>query len=440
MGFFFFLLVNLTLFVRPMEIVPDLEGWRLYEFLILASFALSIPEMLTFFVRCPLGQQPITLCILGLFIATLVAQIGNPAELLRHGEFFLKILIYYLLAVSLLSSARRLRVFLAWLLVCTFLLASLTILHYHGVIQLSNLGDLKEQEKDRATGELVEIHRLQGTGIFYDPNEFCGILATVVPLCLWALGSRNRALKPLWLLLLFLMLYGIVLTGSRGGFLGLLAGLGAVCYARWGLRRTLLLGGLGLPALLLLVGGRQTDLSASRGTGQSRVQLWSDWMDRFRESPLTGGGLNLPAAEETGLKKSLWETGHLAHNSYLQAFADWGFLGGTLFLGAFLLALWGVQRYHPPHTTILDPPLRRLQPYLLGVLAAYSISILSLSMSDRVPTYLMLSLGCAFPLVTWCYPPLPAPRLSARLSATLMGWGVGFLVFTYGFIRVFVSW
>ena len=34
MAFFFFLLVNATLFVRPMEIVPDLEGARLYEFFI----------------------------------------------------------------------------------------------------------------------------------------------------------------------------------------------------------------------------------------------------------------------------------------------------------------------------------------------------------------------------------------------------------------------
>lgn len=440
MGFFFFLLVNATLFVRPMEIVPELEGVRLYEMFILASLIFSLPEILTFFSRRPLSQQPVTLCVLGLFAATLLPQLGNPGELFRHAEFFLKILIYYVLAVSLLHNPMRLRFFLGWILLCTLFLSSLTILNYHEVIRLSNLGALKEQEKDKRTGELVDIQRLQGTGIFYDPNEFCGILATVVPLVLWGLGGRNRTLKPLWLLLLLLMFYGIVLTRSRGGFLGLLAGLAAVGYLQYGWRRTLLLGSLGLPFLLFVVGGRQADLSASRGTGQTRVQLWSEWMTRFRDNPVTGGGLNIPPAEETGLKKSVWETGHLAHNSYLQAFADWGFLGGTLFLGAFILALWGIARYRPPRTVLLDPSLRRLQPYLFGMLSAYAVSIASLSMSDRVPTYLMLSLGCVFPLLAWSYPPLPAPRLNARLSASLVGCAAAFLVFTYGFIRVFINW
>src|SRR5262249_2347472 len=127
------------------------------------------------------------------------------------------------------------------------------------------------------------------------------------------------------------------------------------------------------------------------GTGQTRMRLWSDWMDKFRGSPVFGEGLPVPKEEDVG--KTAAELGHLAHNSYLQAFADWGFLGGMLFVGAFYLALWGVGRLKPRPHLAMEPHMARLQPFLLGALAAYAASLFSLSMTDRVPTFFMLALG-----------------------------------------------
>ncbi|MFO0966060.1 MAG: O-antigen ligase family protein [Gemmataceae bacterium] len=447
MGFFFFLLVNATLFVRPMEIIPDLEGVKLYEMFILASLVLSLPEIFSYFSTRPLRDQPITICVIGLLVLTVVAQISDPGEMVRHGEYFAKIFVYYLLAVSLLNTATRMRVFIAWLLCCFVLLTSLTILQYHEVIQLTPGGDergapnkLLELEKDKLTGEVVTFGRLQGTGIFSDPNEFCGILATALPLCFWALGSRSWALRPLWLLLIGLCLYGIALTRSRGGFLGLVAGLGVMAAARVGWKNTLLLGALGLPVLFFAFGGRQTELSATEGTARTRVQLWSEWLMRFRENPLTGGGLNLAREEDLQLGKTADELGHLAHNSYLQAFADWGFLGGTLFLGAFVFAFWGVGRFQRGRVLILDARLRRLQPYLLGSLAAYAASIFSLSMTDRVPSYFMLALGCMFPLIARSVPPIGPVRVTPRVVLGIFGLSLAMVAFLYVFVRLFVTW
>src|SRR5262245_37509857 len=131
MAFFLFLLVNATLFVRPMEIFPELEGVKLYEMLILATFVVAVPELFTLFVTRRLADMPITLCVFGLFFMTLLPDVGNLTQLGVVAEHFGKVLIYYLLAVSLLNSPGRIRIFLIWLLCCLVVLTTLTILQYH---------------------------------------------------------------------------------------------------------------------------------------------------------------------------------------------------------------------------------------------------------------------------------------------------------------------
>src|SRR5688572_27019810 len=162
MAFIFFLLVNATLFVRPMEIVPELEGVKLYEYFILASLIFAIPEILHYFGSYSLEKQPITLFVCGLFVTTLFSKAGESAEMLRHGEYFLKILVYYVLAVTLINSGTRLRIFLTWLLICLLVLTSLTVLQYHDVIQLpGNTRKLADPDKNFETGELTAVYRLQ---------------------------------------------------------------------------------------------------------------------------------------------------------------------------------------------------------------------------------------------------------------------------------------
>ena len=46
---------------------------------------------------------------------------------------------------------------------------------------------------------------------------------------------------------------------------------------------------------------------------------------------------------------------------------------GALFLGAFVLALWTLLDHRPGRTLIVDPEQRRLQPYLVGMVAAYAV-------------------------------------------------------------------
>ncbi|MBI3410341.1 MAG: O-antigen ligase family protein [Planctomycetes bacterium] len=444
MGFFLFLLVNAALFVRPAEIIPDLLGWNIYLFLILACAAASLPEVVRYFLTHPIDTQPVTLCVFGILAAIALAPLAmmDFEETLRTGVYFLKVVVYYVLLVSLVNAPGRLRFFVGWLLACCLVLTAITLLQYHEVIELQTLKTLTDSQVDRATGEVLYFNRLQGSGIFQDPNDMCMMLAAAAPLCLFLLFEKqNPALRLLWGVELALFIYAIALTRSRGGFLALLAGMGVLAWRRFGWRRTLALGCVGLPLLLLLLDSRQTSISASEGTGRTRVQEWSDWMMEFRDHPLLGKGMSL-AKEEDDPKERLpgQELKHLAHNSFLQAYADTGILGGTLFLGAFFFALWSMLRLGREEIHVAEPTMRRLLPFMLGAVAAYTVGLLTLSLCYVVPTYLVLGLAVAFVNVAVCQPAVPALRFDVRVLGRCAVAGVAYLAAMYVFVRLFINW
>ena len=114
MAFFLFILVNVALFIRPAEIVPSMQGWEIYFYIIVACLIVAVPDVLRHLSEKSPVLQPITLCVLGILIAIFIADVleTNVAEAWRKGYFFTKIVIYYLLFVSLVTTSFRLRTLL----------------------------------------------------------------------------------------------------------------------------------------------------------------------------------------------------------------------------------------------------------------------------------------------------------------------------------------
>jgi len=322
---------------------------------------------------------------------------------------------------------------------CCVLLALITLLQYHEVLTLPTLKSVTDTDVDRITGEITTFGRLQGSGIFNDPNELGVMLATAVPVALYLLADPKSVLRFVFVLPLGIFFYAVYLTQSRGAFLALVAGLGGWALARFGGRRAVGFALVGLPVLLVFFAGRQTSLSASQGTGQTRIQIWSDWLTEFRESPLFGKGMSLSEEDPDAIKERMeWEgKKHVAHNSYLHSFRDLGLVGGMLFLGAFLLAFWSLARLSPGQAQVLDPEMARLRPFLLGALAAFALGILSLSLCYSIPTYMVLGLVTAYGRVTPCRAVKPALSWDLNIAGRIALAGVGFLAFTYMIVRVF---
>lgn len=474
MSYFLFLLVNAVLFLRPAEIFPEVRAVPFYEYLIIACLVFALPEVLRTLFGQSLDAQPVLLCTIGVLLGIVLSHVTNTnySEAARTGIYFVKIVLYYILLISILNTPARLRGFLRWLVCFCIVLTTMTVLQFYGVIDLQALKPLKDTDFDRITGQEFSFVRLQGTGIFQDPNEFCLMQAVAIPLCLFLLtipapgqrwcqchdcrasgrpilltnsaNSVSGVARLVWLAPLGLFLFAIALTHSRGGFLAFLAGLGALIWFRYGTQKAIALGMLGLPVILVAFAGRQTSFSSSfssqAGTGQTRVQIWSDYFMEFRDAPVFGNGMEL---EDPTKKKEethyVEEYKRAAHNSYLHAFAELGLFGGMLFVGAVFFAVLSVYRVHAD-THILDQDQKRLLPFLFGSVIATAVGMMSLSLCFVIPTYLVLGLATAFARVTPVYPPLPALRLDGRRLGQMAALSVAFLGCMYLFIRVFIRW
>lgn len=383
MNYALFLLVNAALFIRPAEIIPALEDWPVYQYLILGCLAVSVQRVVAQLHQETLTRNPVTVCLLGLWATVALSHLGNGSfgATVDMAWDFAKIVLYYLLLVGTLDTPTRFRRFLMWVVAFIALLTVIGVAQYHEVIEIPNLTTLEEATYDEATGEMVVTPRLRCTGLFNDPNDVCLIQTLGLLLCLYFFGVHGR-LGWLWLAPAALFGYAFALTQSRGGVVGLAVGLLILSWFRWGWWRTLILA-TALAGAAAAVGGRQLDfdLANKEDTGQERVQMWTEGLTSFLGSPLFG----------IGAKNFADEHGLVAHNSFLHAYAELGFLGGAFFVSAFVFTLWRLVR-----VILADPTERRTAVYLLAVVASYAVGLLVLSRNYAVPTYMVLGLGSAW--------------------------------------------
>jgi O-antigen ligase len=279
------------------------------------------------------------------------------------------------------------------------------------------------------SGEVYSVYQLFGTGIFSDPNDLCLLLTIGIGLSLYLLGDRRSAVRWFWVVPLLGFIYALYLTKSRGGFLAMLGCILAFCLARFGWKKAIPVVAILLPLMFVLFAGRQTNLSTSSGTGQGRIQYWAMAFPLFRESPLFGiGGGMLPGFIH-----------HDAHNSYVTGYVDLGFFGGTLFLGVYACAFWGLFQLGRFQDQIQDPELRRIRPYLLAMAAGYATGMLSLTRTYINPTYLLPAVTAAYLRLAAADArvPLPLPRVDAWHVRRLVALSIVFIACTYAYIRLF---
>ena len=418
-----FLLVNASLFMRPAEIVPSLEGLPIYEVLILACLAASLPGVLRQFRLSSLEVNPITLCVLGLLAAIVLSHLwqGDTWYARERGVEFLKVIIYYLLFVALVNSPERLRRFLICLAGFALVLCIIALLRYHHLIELTTIAPMEEvqHQVDPATGQQTVIDRLQATGIYGNPNDLARIVVVGITICLFGLAHKgSRLVRFLWVVPLGVFAYALQLTYSRGGLLALLAGIVVLFHARYGLRRKAVFAAtLVLLIAIVLFGGRQTDIDTRSGTGQLRIQLWSDGLVAMRSAPVFGIGAG------TYFKMA----GNHAHNSFVEAYVETGFLGGTLFTSAFFLAAIVLFRLKPDRLQPVEPELRRMRPYVLSLIVGTIVGQFSSSREYSLPTYMILGLATVY-LSLANQTPSSLVRLSPRLVARLFAVSMGTLL------------
>ena len=201
------------------------------------------------------------------------------------------------------------------------------------------------------------IYDQRAAGLRGDPNDTAMLLVAGVPLAIyWFFNSVGIPSKFLSMGALALLLIGVILTGSRGGFVVLLL-VAMMLFLR---RPSWMLVGCGLLLVALfiaiapqsywnrmetLVTGKEEHFSESL---KNRKMLQKIGTEIFFDNVVIGVGPgNFSGAFMARFAKKSQNgdsTYAVAHNMYLEFFSENGLVGGILFLMMFGQSLFGLLR------------------------------------------------------------------------------------------------
>src|ERR1044072_8351783 len=207
-------LFTLLLYVGPQEMFPQLFGR--FPWVKIVAIA---PLLSYFFAKLSAGERltrwslELTIILvsaaLGLIFTPIAAAPQDSLNVLL--DVFLKVVIIFLLMINLLDTPGRLRSIIKLSVICGTALAGFALFSYV-------TGNFMVQDK-KVTNRVAGIV----AGMFGNPNDLALSLDLLLPLAVaLALNSRGNK-RIVYSACVVLLAVGVVVTFSRGGFLGLVA-------------------------------------------------------------------------------------------------------------------------------------------------------------------------------------------------------------------------
>ena len=242
-----------------------------------------------------------------------------------------------------------------------------------------------------------------GNLIYYDSNDLALVLVCTIPFAILLLVGGGRTHHLLALGSLLLITTTLVKTGSRGGFLGLVAVVAYLLVAFRAIpRRVRILAVAGAFAGISVLAGEEywssirslgdpaQDYNWSGMSTEGRMEVWKRGLGYLAAHPVLGVGLrNFTIAEGTLSEESRsraergsgfkWST---AHNSFLEVAVELGVLGLACFIGMFASAIRALGRIKSPtsrpHASRQSTSSPRPEPVSIAAVAVASALTASL--------------------------------------------------------------
>jgi len=250
---------------------------------------------------------------------------------------------------------------------------------------------------------------------FYDPNDLALVMLTVIPIILYLLVCRRyRFMRLIALPLLLFFLFVFIQTGSRGGFLALVAmGLYLVllfnAVPRWA-RVTAIIGGIAVFSMgasdeyweqMGTLLNPQDDYNWAGESESGRMEIWQRGLGYIAERPLTGVGARAFHIAEGRLSDLARERAQYglgvrwaaAHNSYIEMGAELGIFGFIAFSAMLFGSIW---KAHSMRRHRRDPDYRALGQALAASLIAFAVAGFFLSQAWLPPVYAYVALVAVF--------------------------------------------
>jgi putative inorganic carbon (HCO3(-)) transporter len=323
-GYVGLLAFTAVLLLRPQDTFRGLAPLHIAE--ICALIGIGPMLLHRFAQRLPVFR--VTPETIGLMAFGLAMLITTPFSVWPGGAFaeftdaYLKILIVFVLMMNTLTTPQRLERITWLIIVCVGYIA------FRGVF-------------DYARGvNIIEGGRLAGpvSGIFGNPNDLATNMVTLMPAAAIVAMSRQQSptRRIVAALVVALMMATIVFTKSRGGFIGLVAMLGALVLLGGKVRR-----GFGVIAVACFLAAtpfvpatfwtrmasmfdEQQDKQRYTGSSEARRLVMQEGIAAFMERPFTGVGAGqFKNYNPAGRKEPSRET----HNALIQVAAETGIFG-----------------------------------------------------------------------------------------------------------------
>jgi O-antigen ligase len=345
-------IVSAVLLAAAFAVIQTLIGGTRLLFSFPAYALLAVMALVTLFSLRRHRAEPNELCLLGavvFFGYILTRALFSPAEYLARADVYSVFagLLVYLFVACVFTGAKQRIYFLL------FLLAVALVHVLIGIVQFRN---------DDNFMPISWLHRFdygrRASGFYICPNHLAGLLEVLgifgLSIACW---SRYRLSVKLAVGYVTAVCYlGLILTGSRGGYLSTVTSLivfsmislwlsrrsGTASFWRIGV-----FGGVGAVILAIVVAffvTKNAFLSARAHnifeTNNMRLGLWHAALEQWKLAPIvgTGSGTYLYYGRQFRAENMQWDPVR-AHNDYLDLLAEYGCVGAAAFLIFFILHL-----------------------------------------------------------------------------------------------------
>jgi O-antigen ligase len=373
-------------YLTPVEVVPALAPYRVMLWILPVAVIGSVPSLATggFTFRVP--QFHLLLAFGGAAVFSIVVALGWFGGAFMAAMDFLLIIVAVCVLMLSVTSFSRMRKLIGVLLLTSLYMAVECFAAYHANHRASELL-IYEGAVDEEGQPLPEAQaRIRAFGYLADPND----LAQHFIICVALSRGLWKRKHTLWNFIVVLLpsaafLYGVLLTRSRGGLLGLAVLIGLTARERLGKVSTALLTGVVLVGLIAfnVTGGKE--ISGSEGSAAGRIEAWAAGIAMLKASPFAGVGYRffLDHHERT------------AHNAFVLCFAELGLIGFTIWMTLLVFTLMELSSVIKHATAEEDWELRRWANLIRTALLTFLATSWFLSRTYVLTPYILIALAVA---------------------------------------------
>ena len=303
------------IYIRPAEFVPFLKGKPVVALFTLMAGAAVAADLFANKVRPRLTAS--FGALLGLWMALTLSHLYPlwlTGLITGFKQFFTNVFFFFLMA-HVARSPKAIRSLIICVAACSLVLA------IQGIVQsFTGVG---------LGGATPTYGRIRYLGLFHDPNDLALTLVMCLPFLLMTLVGR----RPFWhrlvaILAIVPLLWAVLLTKSRGGFLATAVVLLIYLVRQVGKTWGTILAVVAVAGIVGLGPKRMGNIDSKEASAHHRIELWHEGLQAVKRRPVLG----------IGYGRFPEEFGQTAHNSYVLVFTETGLVGAFFWVALLYLA------------------------------------------------------------------------------------------------------